>query len=63
MPPVYLRKSDFKAAFDCGTKLYYRKNRHPSAMDEIRRDPSHCHRPSSSSDMERVTPLALFLRS
>lgn len=34
MPPVYLSKSDFKAAFDCGTKLYYRKNRYPSAMDD-----------------------------
>jgi len=34
MPPDYLSKSDFKTAFDCGTKLYYRKNQYPSAMDD-----------------------------
>ena len=33
MKPAFLSKSDLKAAFDCGTKLYYRKNRYPSAMD------------------------------
>jgi hypothetical protein len=30
----YLTKSDFKACVDCRTKLFYRKNRYPSAKDE-----------------------------
>jgi hypothetical protein len=28
MKSNYLSKSDFKAAFDCGTVLYYRKTGH-----------------------------------
>lgn len=31
---MHLSKSDFKACFDCRTKLYYRKNRYPSAADD-----------------------------
>ena len=34
MPSPYLTKSDFKAAFDCRTKLYYRKNSYPTSIDE-----------------------------
>ena len=34
MPSNYLTKSDFKAAFDCRTKLYYRKHGYPSALQE-----------------------------
>lgn len=33
-PPVYLTKSDFKVARTCGTKLYYRKLRYPSTLDD-----------------------------
>lgn len=33
MPSPYLSKSDFKACFDCPTKLYYRKHRYPSGAD------------------------------
>lgn len=32
--PVYLTKSDFKACFDCRTRLFYRKAHYPSAADE-----------------------------
>lgn len=31
---MYLTKSDFKAAFDCRTRLYYRKSSYPSASDD-----------------------------
>ena len=31
--PAYITKSDFVAARDCHTKLYYRKNDYPSATD------------------------------
>jgi hypothetical protein len=34
MPSPYLSKSDFKACFDCRTKLFYRKNRYPTNLDE-----------------------------
>ncbi len=34
MKTAVLDKSDFKAAFDCGTKLYYRKKRYPSVGDD-----------------------------
>ena len=34
MASVYITKSDFKAAFDCRTKLYYRKKRYPSTLEE-----------------------------
>lgn len=31
---MYLTKSDFKAAFDCRTRLFYRKNGYPSGSDD-----------------------------
>jgi len=31
---MYLTKSDFKACFDCATRLFYRKNKYPTAADE-----------------------------
>lgn len=31
---MYLTKSDFKACYDCRTKLFYRKNKYPSASDD-----------------------------
>jgi Domain of unknown function(DUF2779) len=34
MPSHYLSKSDFKASFDCRTKLFYRKSHYPSSIDE-----------------------------
>ncbi len=34
MSGPYLSKSDFKAAFDCSTKLHYRKARFPTNLDE-----------------------------
>ena len=34
MPSPYLSKSDFKACFDCRTKLFYRKNEYPTNLDE-----------------------------
>ena len=34
MPSTYLTKSDFKAAFDCRTKFYYRKHGYPSALQK-----------------------------
>ncbi|MFA5262707.1 MAG: hypothetical protein WC378_02710 [Opitutaceae bacterium] len=34
MPSPYLTKSDFKACLDCRTKLFYRKNRYPSDLDD-----------------------------
>jgi len=34
MPHSYLSKTDFKTAFDCRTKLYYRKHNYPSNLDE-----------------------------
>ena len=34
MPSPYLSKSDFKACCDCRTKLFYRKNRYPTNLDE-----------------------------
>ena len=34
MPSPYLTKSDFKACFDCRTKLFYRKNSYPTSIDE-----------------------------
>jgi len=33
-PSPYLTKSDFKACLDCRTKLYYRKNRYASTLDD-----------------------------
>ncbi len=33
MSSPYITKSDFKACLDCRTKLYYRKNRYPSNLD------------------------------
>ncbi len=34
MPSPYLTKSDFKACFDCRTKLFYRKGKYPSNLEE-----------------------------
>ena len=34
MTSFRLTKSDFKACLDCGTKLFYRKHRYPSNLDE-----------------------------
>jgi hypothetical protein len=34
MKSNFLSKSDFKAAFECGTKLFYRKNQYPSTVDD-----------------------------
>ena len=34
MPSPYISKSDFKACFDCRTKLFYRKNGYPTNLDE-----------------------------
>ena len=34
MPSPYLSKSDFKACFDCRTRLFYRKNSYPSNSEE-----------------------------
>ena len=34
MAHPYLTKSDFKSCFDCRTKLYYRKERYPSNLEE-----------------------------
>src|SRR5689334_24608796 len=34
MPSPYLTKSDFKACYDCRTKLYYRKKAYPTNLDE-----------------------------
>jgi hypothetical protein len=34
MPSPYISKSDFKACYDCRTKLYYRKNQYPTSLDE-----------------------------
>lgn len=34
MKPPYISKSDFKAAYDCATKLHYRKARFPTTLDE-----------------------------
>ncbi len=34
MPSPYLTKSDFKACYDCRTKLYYRKKSYPTNLDE-----------------------------
>ncbi len=34
MPSPYLSKSDFKSCFDCRTKLYYRKKRYPTTLDD-----------------------------
>jgi hypothetical protein len=31
---MHLSKSDFKVARTCGTKLYYRKLRYPSNLDD-----------------------------
>ncbi len=32
--PSYLTKSDFKASYDCATKLFYRKNGYPTNQDD-----------------------------
>ncbi len=32
--PLYLSKSDFKKARECPTKLFYKKNKYPSRMDD-----------------------------
>ncbi|MEM1295133.1 MAG: DUF2779 domain-containing protein [Verrucomicrobiota bacterium] len=32
--PLYLTKSDFKKARECPTKLFYKKNKYPSRMDQ-----------------------------
>lgn len=34
MPTPYLTKSDFKACYDCRTKLYYRKRKYPTNLAE-----------------------------
>jgi len=34
MPSPYVTKSDFKACYDCRTKLYYRKRKYPTNHDE-----------------------------
>lgn len=34
MSSPYLSKSDFKASFDCRTKLFFRKNKYPTNLDE-----------------------------
>lgn len=34
MPVSYISKSDFKACFDCRTKLFYRKNKYATNLDE-----------------------------
>jgi hypothetical protein len=34
MPSPYVSKSDFKACFDCRTKLFFRKNEYPTSGDE-----------------------------
>lgn len=34
MPLPYLTKTDFKNAFECSTKLYYRKNSYPTTLEE-----------------------------
>ncbi|MCX6839776.1 MAG: DUF2779 domain-containing protein [Verrucomicrobia bacterium] len=34
MPSPYLTKTDFKNAFECTTKLYYRKNRYPTNLQD-----------------------------
>jgi hypothetical protein len=34
MRSPYLTKSDFKSAFECSTKLYYRKRGYPKTLDE-----------------------------
>lgn len=34
MPSPYLTKSDFKVAFDCATRLYYRKREYPTSGDD-----------------------------
>lgn len=34
MPSPYLSKTDFKAAFECSTKLYYRKNCYPTNLQD-----------------------------
>ena len=34
MPRPYLTKSDFKACFDCRTRLFYRKSGYPTSVDE-----------------------------
>ena len=34
MPSPFLTKSDFKAAFECSTKLYYRKNSYPDSRND-----------------------------
>ena len=34
MPSPFLSKTDFKAAFECATKLYYRKKGYPTTLDD-----------------------------
>lgn len=34
MPSPYLTKTDFKTAFDCATKLHYRKRGYPTKLDD-----------------------------
>jgi len=34
MPSPYLTKTDFKAAYDCATKLYYRKLGYPTTLED-----------------------------
>ena len=34
MPSPYLTKSDFKACFECRTRLFYRKNEYPTSLGE-----------------------------
>jgi|GEM_PF-150507 len=34
MPSPYLSKTDFKAAFECAAKLYYRRLRYPTTLDD-----------------------------
>lgn len=34
MPSPFLSKTDFKAAFECATKLYYRRLRYPTTLDD-----------------------------
>lgn len=34
MPSTYLTKTDFRNAFECSTKFYYRKNRYPTILED-----------------------------
>ncbi len=34
MPSPYLTKTEFKAAYDCATKLFYRRQKYPTTLDD-----------------------------